>query len=72
MIRRLLKNGHLLLSGPLTFSRACEELRLTRRNGTPHPSPCQARGRLVAAYVVGNGLKPFPAQDFGSLASGHF
>ena len=23
---------------------------LTRRNGTPHPSPCQARGWPVAAY----------------------
>jgi len=36
---RLLKNAHLRrLSGPLTFSRACQELLLTRRNGTPHPS----------------------------------
>jgi hypothetical protein len=31
---RLLKNTHLRLSGPLTFSRACQELLLTRRNGT--------------------------------------
>jgi len=26
------------LSGPLTFSWACKELLLTRRNSTPHPS----------------------------------
>ena len=25
-------------SGPLTVSRACQELLLIRRNGTPHPS----------------------------------
>ena len=25
----------------------------------------KTRGRLVAAYVVGNGLKPFPTKDFG-------
>ena len=24
----------------------------------------KARGRLVAAYAVGNGLKPFPTKDF--------
>jgi len=32
----------------------------------PHPSSSQARGRLTAAYVVGNGFKPFPTKDFGS------
>jgi hypothetical protein len=30
----LLKKVHLLLSGPLTISRACQELLLIRRNGT--------------------------------------
>jgi len=35
---------------------------------SPHPSPCQARGRLVAAYIQVR-LTP---QDFRRLASGHF
>jgi hypothetical protein len=34
----------------------------------PHPSPCQARGRLIAAYIQ---VRLVP-QDFGRLASGHF
>jgi len=34
----------------------------------PHPSPCQARGRLIAAYCQVH-LIP---QDFGRLASDHF
>ena len=37
---------------------------------SPHPSPCQARDRLVAAYIVGNGLKPFPTRISGAPANG--
>ncbi len=29
----------------------------------PYPSPCQARGRLVAAYIVGNGLETVPYKE---------
>ena len=63
---RLLKNAHLLRypAASPTRRRGRESL-LIRRDATPHPSPCQARGRLIAAYVVGNGLKPFPTKDFG-------
>ena len=25
----------------------------------------KARGRLIEAYIVGNGLKPFPTKDLG-------
>jgi hypothetical protein len=31
----------------------------------PHPSPCQARGRLVAAYVCGERIYAFLTRDFG-------
>jgi len=53
---RLLKNGHLLLSSPLTFSRACQELLLTRRNGTSHPSilqqPRNEEGKRVEEFAI--------------------
>jgi hypothetical protein len=29
-------------------------------------------GQVAAAYAVGNGFKPFPTNDFWSLAYGHF
>ncbi len=45
-------------------------LKNTHLRRSPHPSPCPARGRLVAAYIVGNGLKPFPTRISGAPANG--
>jgi len=45
-----------------TLNRLLKNAHLRR---SPHPSSCQARGRLVAVDVVGNGLKPFPIKDLG-------
>jgi len=75
------KRPSAVYSGPFTISRACQELLLIRRNGTLILARVKARGRLVAAYIVGNGLKPFPTRirappqtgfRRAQLASGHF
>jgi len=48
----MLKNAHLLRYPAASPSwRRGKKSLLIRRDATPHPSPCQARGRLVAAYV---------------------
>ena len=53
------------LSGRFTVSATCQEVAPYSSRRHPHLSSCQAQGRLIAAYVVGNGLKPFPTKDFG-------
>ena len=64
------KRPSAVYSGPFTISRACQELLLIRRNGTLILARVKARGRLVAAYIVGNGLKPFPTRISGAPANG--
>jgi hypothetical protein len=66
ILNRLLKNAHLRRYPAASPSRRRgKKSLLIRRDATPHPSPCQARGRLVAAYIQAR-LTP---QDFGRLAS---
>jgi len=49
---------------PMSSNRSLKNAHQSRASRDfPHPSPCQARGRLVAAWAVGNGLKPFPTKD---------
>jgi hypothetical protein len=39
---------------------------LIRRDATPHPSPCQARGRLIEAYARVGAIHELPLRwDFG-------
>jgi len=43
------KRPSAVYSGPFTISRACQELLLIRRNGTPHPRPCQSTGQACCS-----------------------
>jgi hypothetical protein len=52
----LLKNAHLRLSGPLTFSRACRELLLIRRNGTPHSSSLRRTSKYASLLRISGAL----------------
>jgi len=52
-------------SGPFTISRACQELLLIRRNGTPHPRPCQSTGQACCSVHRRERFKTVPYKDFG-------
>jgi hypothetical protein len=43
-------------SGPLTVSRACQELLLVRRNGTPHPSSLQRTSEYASLLRISGAL----------------
>jgi hypothetical protein len=65
------------VTGPLTISRACQELLLTRRNGTPHSSSLQRTGKYASLLRVSGAsyLDIFeqPAKnDFFSKLLGYF
>jgi hypothetical protein len=72
------KRSSASLSGQLTISLACQELLLTRRNGTLRrcsAPPSTPRGRLTDSPAWQE-VAPYSSrrhsQDFESLASGHF
>ena len=59
------KRPSAVYSGPFTISRACQELLLIRRNGTPHPRPCQSTGQACCSVHRRERFKTVPYKDFG-------